>query len=684
MTITISALTTEPPFVQLSSLQFLTLELLTCINVSEILFVGLDQLTNLLLITNRCTIDFSPLISLTTLSYQYKAPYNHAQIPNTLNSLNSSLQSLELWLRASYGRVNSTTFESLPKWKESLQNLTIGWTYIGGVDIVIEGSPFQWFPQLKRLQIQGYGATSSWTDPKNTFQGLASLKEVHLIELSIKDSLAASVLSTPVMSSLQVLNLAKNEIGDSNELWNMIHDMSTLETIDLSRRADNSFIYSFQLFSNKSNLRTLNLNHLAWGIIGLCQKIKVPNLFSFYSSKSAVYTCSNRALIQAPRLEELHLSGIELKVNKGDKWRNIPVIGVLSIFDEPQLKTLYLSDNQIEWIEEGDARRLSNVTHLDLSNNMLTSLSNLAHLYNIEVLLLGANHLYAVPMNLLSNNVLQILDLFDNRFVCNCSIERFQKWVLVDDITHLWNNGGGGYKCIEPYSGYSITELHLDCEVPLLMYISVSVTGGLVTIFAAILAVRYRWHIQYRIFLLFKRRAYLINDDDSDDDFEDEDGVPRYDAYVIYHDEDEDWVTEQLLANIEEDHEEQFKLCLKDRDMRAGRSIFNELSLHIQRSRKTLVILTPRFVDDNWCYFQLNMAHHRVLEESHNVLIFVILEEIPDNRLTLLLRQLFCKSQCLKWQNDNYGQNLFWRRLREELKRPVPRDLIHRYRRYNI
>ena len=213
------------------------------------------------------------------------------------------------------------------------------------------------------------------------------------------------------------------------------------------------------------------------------------------------------------------------------------------------------------------------------------------------------------------------------------------------------------------------------------MYISVSVTCGIVTIIAVILVVRYRWHIQYRLSLLFNRRAYLnylINDNGADDDFEDEDGVPLYDACIIYHNLDEDWVDEQLVANIEEDHEKPFRLCLKNRDIRAGRLIFNELSLHIRRSRKTLVILTPRFVEDNWCYFQLNMAHHRVLEENHNVLIFIILEEIPDNKLTLLLRQLFCKSLCIKWPNGEYGQNLFWQRLREELKRPVSRDRINR------
>ena len=462
----------------------------------------------------------------------------------------------------------------------------------------------------------------------------------------------------------------------------MIRDMTTLETIDLTNSI--LVLFDLEILSFIPNLTTIIVNKLRWF---LSFRIEFPNLVNFLSSSCQIDIRPSYTAIQAPRLEEIRLSRITLR---GDGSWPIPAIRVLRIFDVPQLKTLDLSYNRIERIDKEDAWRLSNLTHLDLSNNNLKFLSNLNHLYNVKVLLLGGNLLLAiVPMSLISNNILQTLDLHDNRFVCNCSIERFQKWVLTDEVTYLLNNDSDGdrYRCIEPQSKYSITEINLDCEVPLLMYISVGVSCGLVSFITAILAVRYRWHIQYRLFLLFKRRAYqnyLINDDDADDDFEDEAGVPRYDAYVIYHDEDEDWVTEQLLANIEEDHEEQFKLCLKDRDMRAGRSIFNELSLHIQRSRKTFFILTPRFVDDNWCYFQLNMAHHRVLEESHNVLIFIILEEIPDKRLTLLLRHLFCKSQCLKWPNDEYGQNLFWRRLREELKRPLPRDLIHRYRRYNI
>ena len=701
--ISVTDMITYTPFIQLSSLQHLELRLEdpnSCNYVNESLFLGLDKLKYLRLKVHcttglcklECIIDFSPLISLTNLSYDHKdLPDSYTYI-QTLNSLNSSLETLELYPFFSTVWLNSSTFESLPKWRESLTELNI---YIGFYlcNIQIEGSLFKWFPQLQRLRIEGYrgadeDSTTSWTYPENIFKGVANLKEVHLNFLDIGGVTAAHILNTPATYSLKVLDLANNKLTDKfDDLYLKIRELRMLETLSLSNSFDDRTVdWALPARFNNSIFTTLNVDNMIWYIF---YNSKFSKLVSFHSSNSSISTYSNTDAIHAPCLEELYLSGITLFMDH----IVISAIKVLRFIDVPQLKILDLSSSKIKGIDKEDALRLRTVTYLDLRDNLLTSLSNLTHLYNVKELLLGGNQLYTVPMSLLSNNPLRILDLHDNTFVCGCNIEGLRKWVLTDEVVYLRNDYSDGqrYKCVGPEVGpksrYSITEIDLDCEVPLLMYISVSVTGGLVIIIAAILAVRYRWHIQYRLFLLFKRRAYqnyLINDDDVDDDFEDEDGFARYDAYVIYQNQDEDWVDEQLVKNIEEDHEEPFRMCLKNRDIRAGRLIFNELSLHIRRSRKTLVILTPCFVDDNWCYFQLNMAHHRVLEESHNVLIFIILEKIPDNRLTLLLRQLFCKSQCLKWPNDEYGQNLFWQRLREELKRPVPRDRIHRYRRYNI
>ena len=715
LSISINSTTTDTPFIQLSSLQELELAFTSCIHVNEKLFAGLGKLKYLkiqdygTLISGKlkmlkCIVNFSPLVSLTYLRY-WQPLVNDLK----LYSLNSPLLTMELHNDFKSLWINSSTFESLPKWKESLQELSIYYEYPFSGQITIEGSPFKWFPQLQRLRIRGFpptfGSTTSWTSPGNIFKGLANnLKEVHLNYLNIDEYIAYDLITTfTTYNSLKVLDMKNNEIYPGfikyPAMMANIRKITTLETIDFS---DNEAGVSYGIpildlgdlcSHNISNLKTLNMADFGLKL-QFQANIKFPYLVSFHSSNSivAIGTPFFPTVFHAPRLEELCLSGINIQFSDVTS-----AIKVLKFFNAPQLKTLDLSSNEISQIDKEDADRLSKLTYmtyLDLKNTTLISLSNLNYLYNVEVLFLSNNKIVTVPTSFLSNTVLQleILDLHANNFACDCSIERFQKWVLTDDVTYLWNKKyfslNSRYKCAVPPSseGLSITAIELDCEVPLLMYISVGVSSGLVTMIAAILVIRYRWHIRYRLFLLFNRRPYqnyLINDDDVDD-FEDEDGVPRYDAYVIYQNQDEDWVDEQLLANIEEDHEEPFRLCLKNRDIRAGRLIFNELSLHIRRSRKTLVILTPRFIEDNWRYFQLNMAHHRVLEENHNVLIFIILEEIPDKRLTLLLRQLFCKSQCLKWPNDEYGQNLFWQRLREELKRPVPRDRIHRYRRYNI
>ena len=95
----------------------------------------------------------------------------------------------------------------------------------------------------------------------------------------------------------------------------------------------------------------------------------------------------------------------------------------------------------------------------------------------------------------------------------------------------------------------------------------------------------------------------------------------------------------------------------------------------MKRSRKVLVIMSRCYAaDKNRCKFELNMAHQRLLEENENVLLLILLEDIPDELMTLRMRQLFRQVLCLKWPAGECEQNLFWRRLREEIKKRVPVD----------
>ena len=696
-----SKFTIDTPFHQLSSLRHLELYMDTC-SFTESLFAGLQKLEFLemrFLTVEPCAVNFSPLISLTNLTLIDLK--ENATFPGwkSLETLDAPLQSLSFstTIVAEQIILNSRTFELWPKWKLNLKVFEIN--VAGHGMFKIEGSPFQGFPNLTNLYLRGYQQPDLTIQKvsKEAFHGLENLEHlwVQYLETNILTSGALTVFSE--YNALKIVNLAENHLDDCIKL-DQICNLLSLEQIDFSDSLNDDFrgfdctlpnlsdlnigndkkIYLSlfdDIFKEAPNLKILNVENCEWTIY---MNVTFSYLVTLQSSHSSIHICDTCNVL-TPWLEELFLSEIY--------FLNLQItnLKILHTFEAPQLKMLDMSHNQISIIDKKDGKLLRNLKFIDLQNNQLTEIFNLPHFHDIEVLLLGSNKITAVPKPLLqTSTALRKLDFCNNVLQCDCSVEAFKKWILADEFVLLVNNyseflpGKNIYKCFSPdtQKGQSVTQIDLDCELHLFRYISIGIACAVFVMIIVVVVVRYRWHIQYRLFLLFNRRNFqniLNNDDIDNNDIGDENGLPRYDAYVTYHREDEDWVDGELLPNVEE-CQEPFRLCLRTRDIRAGRLIFNELSLHIQRSRKIVVILTPRFVEDNWCYFELNMAHHRVLEENSKVLIFILLEKIPDDKMTLLLRQLFCSALCLKWPADGYGQYLFWQRLREELKRPVPLD----------
>ena len=639
-----------------------------------------------------------------------------------LDSLNSSVQSLTVTSQTDFA-LNARTFESCAKWNESLLKLDLFCdTYC--FEIKTQSSPFKWFSNLLFLRLRGRGTSTLPYLSADTFKGLEHLQVLilHKVQNNIFESEALGVFSKSKF--LEIIKFTESYMEGS--IGDGLCSISSLTSVDLSYNSINKFAQG--LSCTLPNLKVLNLHnqerqygerlHPWFSFETLCQIM--PNLTELHAQQVGfvdVQTCTkdscrlvnlttldlsndnfvhhdnNSDLIYVPHLENLYLENIGVFFYHSLK--------VLNIFEAPQLKYLKFGSNFVEVVDQEDALLLSNLTYLGLGNNQLTSIpniffrnlryldlsgnklteiSNLLDHQKLEILYLGKNEISIVPKALFSSSnmpLLHTVDLNSNPFACDCSVEPLQKWLLTDTVVNFYHYYAENiYRCVSPDStrGLSITEVDLDCELPVLMYSLVSITFGILSFVISFLVVWYRWHIQYRLFLLFHRRRNFQNNlAIGDDDDDAGDGNPRYDAYVTYHQQDEDWVGDELEANIE-GGEEPFRLCIKNRDIRAGRLIFNAISQSIQRSRKILVILTPRFVEDNWCYFELTMAHHRVKEENANVLIFIILEDIPNNKLTLLLRQLFRKAKCLKWPADRYGRNLFWQRLREELKRPVPLD----------
>ena len=634
-----------------------------------------------------------------------------------LDSLDSPVEKLDITLYIGNVTLNATTFESCKNWNMTLLKLEI--LCMGCSEVRLESSPFLWFPNLRFLRLSNFGRPNNLILSREIFKGLENLQELTLSDFVVSSFQLQALNIFSRYNSLKNIRLTSNKISGSVE--NQLCSISSLQTLDLSQNRLDGLAPN--VTSTLPNLKFLYINKQSvqfsyWTLKEICKV--APNLIALYAMDiylidmwCIIHTCVCHTL----KILELSFNLIYYDVRPLDEWY-LPhleelylhhvgspysqYIKILTIFKTPQLRHLKFDSNDVSVIDREDAMFFSNLTYLDLSNNKLTSLhaefftkmmhldltgnqlssvSNILGIQNVETLLLGKNDLKIFPKSFLSKSNLpnmHIFDLSQNPFDCDCHVEILQKWLLTDKVVYLQNNvvSNNIYQCAYPdfKKGLSVTGVKLDCESNALMYILVSIVCVVVMIALGFVVIWYRWHIQYRLFLLFNRRQIFLNNiihnDDEDDE---EEGNPRYDAYVTYHRGDEDWVADELEVNME-GGEEPFRLCIKNRDIQAGRLIFNALTVSMQRSRKILVILSPRFVDDNWCYFELNMAHHRVLMENSSVLIFIVLEDLPDDKMTLLLRQLFDKVKCFKWPADEHGQELFWQGLREEVKRPVPID----------
>jgi len=82
----------------------------------------------------------------------------------------------------------------------------------------------------------------------------------------------------------------------------------------------------------------------------------------------------------------------------------------------------------------------------------------------------------------------------------------------------------------------------------------------------------------------------------------------KYDAFVSYSHKDESFVAHKLLPGLEP----QFKLCIHARDWNAGDWIPDQIARSVEESRRTLVILSPSFMESVWGRMEFRAAHQQV------------------------------------------------------------------------
>lgn len=116
-------------------------------------------------------------------------------------------------------------------------------------------------------------------------------------------------------------------------------------------------------------------------------------------------------------------------------------------------------------------------------------------------------------------------------------------------------------------------------------------------------------------------------------------GVPdgfEYDVFVSYRhrEPDKSWVRKQLVPQLEALG---LRVCVDYRDFRLGMVLIKEMERAVVKSRCTLAVLSPQYLQSNFTEFESLIAEHLGLEAGARRLLMVMREECQP-RLSLRSR----------------------------------------------
>ncbi|NXU34655.1 TLR7 protein, partial [Drymodes brunneopygia] len=521
------------------------------------------------------------------------------------------------------------------------------------------------------------------------FQGLSSLKCLNLSGNAISQTLNGSEFS--YLSGLKYLDFSNNRIDLLYQT--AFKELKFLEILDLSNNQDyflaEGVSHVLNFMKNLGHLRKLMMNEndisttLDTGLESQSLRIlefRGNRLDALWKDGNARYLSFFKNLTS---LEELDISFNSLSFLPVRVFKEMP----------PSLKILNLTNNQLKSFIWGNLPSLKNLVTLDLSNNLLTNvpreLSNctsslqelmlrnnriqvltkhfLRGAFQLRYLDLSSNKIEIIkrssfPENVINN--LKMLLLHHNPFKCNCEAVWFVWWInrtqvtiplLATDVTCA---GPGAHK------GKSVVFLDLyTCELDtsyLILYaLSASTILGLMVF--TVMSHLYFWDVWYSYhYCVAKLKGYRrLSSPDA-----------CYDAFIAYDNEDtavNEWVLQELVERLENQKARQFNLCLEGRDWLPGQPVFDNLSQSIQLSKKTIFVLTNRYIKSGRFKTTFYMAHQRLLDEKTDVIILIFLEKVLQKSRYVRLRKRLCRSSVLEWPTNPQSQPYFWQCLKNAI-----------------
>ena len=214
--------------------------------------------------------------------------------------------------------------------------------------------------------------------------------------------------------------------------------------------------------------------------------------------------------------------------------------------------------------------QLPSIELLDLSSNSIpfwTEADVFSENKNLSVLYLQSSGIQRLTEQMISSfRRLTLLNLSNNSIDCDEYVVAFYE--MADETPSLQVVGyddGRGYQCYAE-GGVKMTFEEYVLSIPKwnLLHLGI-IVGALVTLAVFVVAgfyiYRQRYHISYYIVRRGRRRKEK-RDGEVSRDYD-------YDVFISYHEEEADWVYQELLPELEQE-KPRLRACVRDRDFKVG------------------------------------------------------------------------------------------------------------------
>ncbi|XP_020497473.2 TLR4 interactor with leucine rich repeats [Labrus bergylta] len=300
----------------------------------------------------------------------------------------------------------------------------------------ISAFDFTRYSNLVRLNLQ---FNQLQTIHLKAFEKLSKLEELYL---------GHNLLSNMPTGTLQPLKKLTILYGNNNDINKITAELFANLGNLVKLRLDGNSIEVLQDSVFKS-LPSLHYLHLEFNKLqhihrnAFCQLTNLRFLNLAHNKQSAVRNALTFSQLKA--LKTLLLSDNEIQYVGNHVFQNLKKLSKLSLsnnrisrLDSEALKGLsclreFLIDgNELEEIPAGLLDSLESVEELDFSRNRISNVDSLAfsQLTHLRVLKLKNNMLTSLSGDIFSlNNVLYDLDLHGNNWTCDCRLEELKRWM---------------------------------------------------------------------------------------------------------------------------------------------------------------------------------------------------------------------------------------------------------------